>query len=152
MENCEQKDVCEKVFDGIDEKFKVVNNRIKDLENKSEEINSIDKTLAKMEVLYALQRDDSVKRDKSIEDMNKTQIEITNTLKTLTESINKTDKSVDNLDKKVDKNNEDLTKKIEEITKDNTISIPQTVKYIFITILGTGIGLGIAQLWQAFVK
>ena len=54
-----------------------------------------------MEVLYTLQREDSVKRDKSIEDMNKTQIEITNTLKTLTESINKTDKSVDNLDKKL---------------------------------------------------
>ena len=47
-------------------------------------------------------------------------------------------------------NKKDSDSKIEALKNNDSISISQTVKYAFITILGTGIGLGIAQLWNAF--
>ena len=82
MNDCTQKEVCEQKFLIQEEKLKTANHRIEDLVNKTEEINNIANTLSKLELLTTLQRDDSIKRDKAIDDMNKTQIQITNTLQT----------------------------------------------------------------------
>lgn len=139
---CPQVDVCEKTFENFEEKIKVANHRIDDLETKTEEINGINNTLAKLETLVCLQREDSIKRDKAIEEMNKnqredsfkrdgairemskTQVEINNTLIMLANSIKKTDDNVDQLDEKVDK----LDDKFDEISKDNNINILQLLK------------------------
>lgn len=145
--NCQQPLICEKVFLGIEEKFKVSNHRIEDLENQTQEINNINNTLSRLETLISLQREDSLKRDKSIEAMNKTQIEITNTLKTLSESLSKTDKNVDKLNKKVDENHEKFNKKFDDISKDNNISIFQIIKYIIFGSIGVGIGIIIPKIF-----
>lgn len=145
--NCQQPLICEKVFLGIEEKFKVSNHRIEDLENQTQEINDINNTLSRLETLISLQREDSFKRDKSIEAMNKTQIEITNTLKTLSESLSKTDKNVDKLNKKVDENHEKFNKKFDDISKDNNISIFQIIKYIIFGSIGVGIGIIIPKIF-----
>lgn len=145
--NCQQPLICEKVFLGIEEKFKVSNHRIEDLENQTQEINDINNTLSRLETLISLQREDSLKRDKSIEAMNKTQIEITNTLKTLSESLSKTDKNVDKLNKKVDENHEKFNKKFDDISKDNNISIFQIIKYIIFGSIGVGIGIIIPKIF-----
>lgn len=137
-ESCEQPKICEKVFEGIDERFKVSNHRIEDLENKTEEINGINNTLAKLEILISLQREDSIKRDKSIAEMSKTQIEITNTLKDLANNLNKTEENVDKLSKKVD-----------EINNDNNIKINSILKYIIMIVISSGITY---WLTQAFAK
>jgi predicted RNase H-like nuclease (RuvC/YqgF family) len=131
-ESCEQPKICEKVFENIDEKFKVTNHRINDLENKTEEMNNINKILVELQILTKLQREDGVKRDKAIEEMNKNQeemnknqIEITNTLKTLADNLNQTD---DNVGK--------LSKKIEGIVSDNAIKISTILKYIGTLVAG----------------
>jgi len=147
LTECPQVEICEKSFENIEEKFKVANHRIGDLETKTEEINRNNNTLAKMEVLISLQREDSLRRDKSIDEMNKTQIEITNTLVTLTNSIKKTDESVDKLDKKVDANDEKLNRKVDDISKDNNINILQVIKYIILTLTSVGVGIWLTKVF-----
>lgn len=142
VNDIEQYQICEKIFNGIDEKFKVSNHRIEDLENKTVEINNINNVLVELQLLTKLQREDSIKRDKSIDEMNKTQIEITNTLRTLAENLNKTDINVDKLSKKIDMNNEEVNKKFDDINKDNNINVPQLIKkgveWLIVASLGIG--------------
>lgn len=146
MEDCNAEKICEQKFLGLEEKIKVVNHRIGDLEMRSEEINNIKNVLIELQLLTKLQREDSIKRDIAIENMNKTQVEITNTLKTLSENLNKTDKNVEKLNEKVEKTNDELNKKIGEMNKDNNISVGSIVKYAAFGFLGSGITLAIAQL------
>lgn len=154
---CTIEKVCEQKFENIetkydnkidgieknfDEKFKVANHRISDLEVKTEEINSISNVLVELQLLSKLQREDGVKRDKLFEELNKNQIEISNTLKTLTDSLNKTDASVDKLDKKVDENNKELNKKVDEIKQDNTIKVSDITKKVIFGVICTTFGVG----------
>ena len=143
---CLQIDVCEKSFENINEKIKVSNNRLKDLENKIEEVNSIKNVLVELQLLTKLQREDSIKRDKAIEDMNRNQIEITNTLKTLSENLNKTDINVDKLAEKVDINNIELNKKVDDISNDNIIKLSTIGKYLFFGTLGSGMTILLTRL------
>jgi len=143
---CLQIDVCEKSFENINEKIKVSNNRLKDLENKIEEVNSIKNVLVELQLLTKLQREDSIKRDKAIEDMNRNQIEITNTLKTLSENLNKTDINVDKLAEKVDINNIQLNKKVDDISNDNIIKLSTIGKYLFFGTLGSGMTILLTRL------
>ncbi len=152
----EQVQVCNKSFENIEEKIKVQNHRIEDLENKTEEINNIGKVLVELQLLTQLQREDSIKRDKAIEDMNKTQndmnknqIEITNTLKTLTASINKTDEAVVKLDEKVDGNQKETNNKFDEMSKNNSIDVPSLIKKIIMVTITVVITSGITY---AFAK
>lgn len=139
----EQYKICEKIFDGVNDKIKSTNYRIDDLENKTQEINGINNTLARMEVLISLQREDSIKRDKTIDDMHISQLEITSTLKTLAESINRTDESVDKLDKKVDANNEALNRKFDIVSEDNIIKISDINKKTIFGVICGSVGVGV---------
>jgi len=88
-------------------------------------------------LLTTLQRDDSIKRDKAIDDMNKTQIQITNTLQTLSENLSKTDASVDKLDKKVD-----------DISNNSNINIMRFLKKFIYVAIGSGITLSLTKLFS----
>lgn len=137
MDDCTQKEVCEQKFLIQEEKNKVINHRIDDLENKTEEINSIANTLSRLELLVSLQRDDSIKRDKAIDEMNKTQIIITNTLQTLSENLSKTDASVDKLDKKVD-----------DISNNSNINIMSFLKKFIYFAIGSGVTISLTKLFS----
>ena len=137
MNDCTQKEVCEQKFLIQEEKIKTANHRIDDLENKTEEINNIANTLSRMEILVSLQRDDSIKRDKAIDEMNKTQIRITNTLQTLSENLSKTDASVDKLDKKVD-----------DISNNSNINIMSFLKKFIYFAIGSGVTIGLTKLFS----
>lgn len=151
LNNCEQPKICAEIFKNYDGKIKVANHRINDLEEKTEEINSINNILTELKTLTQLQREDSLKRDQSIQSMNKTQIEMINTLRTLSENLNKTDKSVEKLNEKVDRNYESTNEKfnevskvtnekINEITDDKNISINYLIKKIITGALLMGAG------------
>ncbi|MDD4469254.1 MAG: hypothetical protein PHR29_04860 [Acholeplasmataceae bacterium] len=137
MNDCTQKEVCEQKFLIQEEKLKTANHRIEDLVNKTEEINNIANTLSKLELLTTLQRDDSIKRDKAIDDMNKTQIQITNTLQTLSENLSKTDEGLNKLDKKVD-----------DISNNSNINIITFIKKIIYVAIGSGITLSLTKLFS----
>jgi predicted RNase H-like nuclease (RuvC/YqgF family) len=135
LKNCLQIDVCEKSFENVMDK--VQNHRIDDLENKVEEINSINTTLAKIEVLVSLQRNDAIKRDKSFDEMNQTQIVITNTLQTLSENLNRTDENVEKLDKKID-----------DISKNSNINILSFIKKVMYFAIGSGVTISLTKLFS----
>lgn len=139
----EQYQICEKIFNGIDEKFKVNNHRIEDLENKAIEINNINNVLVELQLLTKLQREDSIKRDKSIDEMNKTQIEITNTLKSLSSNLNKTDGNVEDLKDEI----KDIKNNLKESDKNSNINVTKLIKNAILICLSTGIGFGLAKLF-----
>ena len=134
---CPQVEVC-------NEKFKVANHRIDDLENKTDEINNINNVLVELKLLTKLQREDGVKRDKAVEDMNKTQFEISNTLKTLADNLNKTDGNVDKLDKKVDK----LGEKVDTFSDKDKVSLLDFFKKLLYVGAGGAITLGVTKLFS----
>lgn len=134
---CPQVDVC-------NEKFKVANHRIDDLENKTDEINNINNVLVELKLLTKLQREDGVKRDKAIEDMNKTQFEISNTLKTLADNLSKTDVNVDKLDQKVDK----LDQKVDTISDKDKVSLLDFLKRLLYAGAGAIIALSVPKLFS----
>ena len=135
LNDCGQKDVCDEIFKSVEDKFKVLHHRMDGLEEKTEEINSINNVLVELQLLTKLQREDGVKRDKTIEDMNKNQIEITNTLKTLAENLSKTDSNVDKLSKKFD-----------EMSNDGSIKINEIIKYAIFTLIGSGVGVWLVNV------
>lgn len=145
---CTIEKVCEQKFDGIEknfnEKISVANHRISDLENKSEEINNINNVLVELQLLSKLQREDGVKRDKSVEEMNKTQFEISNTLKILADNLSKTDVNVDKLDQKVDK----LDQKVDTISDKDKVSILEFIKKFLYAGAGAAIALGVTKLFN----
>lgn len=142
--DCLQIDVCEKVFENIEEKIKVANHRIDDLEGRAEEINKISNVLVELQLLIKLQREDSLNRDKTVESINKSQIEITNTLKTLANNLNQTEINVDKLDKKVDS----LDKKIDSVSSKDKISLLELFKKLIYAGFGVAIGLGVTKLFS----
>lgn len=140
-ESCEQPKICAEIFKSVDEKIKVANHRIDDLEGKTEEINSINNVLVELQLLTKLQREDGIKRDVMIEEFNKNQTEITNTLKVLSDNLSKTDKTVEKLDDKIDKYNEETNIKFGEITQDNSIKLSDIGKKILFGLLCGGVGI-----------
>lgn len=151
---CKQKEVCDEIFNLIEEKINVANHRIYDLEQKESQINIIANTLTKLETIICLLREDCVKRDLIVDDMNKSQQEIANTLKILSNNLNKTDESVEGLNKKVDKlnekvdkNNEKLNVKFKEIISDNHIKVSDIVKKALWILLGGALTVGVYHLF-----
>ena len=128
-ESCQQPLICEKVFLGIEEKFKVSNYRIEDLENQTEKIYDINKILSELQVLVALQREDGLKRDKLITEISETQAKISNSLDVLSNRMNSTEVSV-----------EKLSKKIDEVSGDNKIKLSDILKNLFIIAMSMGFG------------
>ena len=126
---CEQPKICEKIFEGINEKFKVSNHRISDLEQRTEEIHSINNVLIELQLLTKLQREDGIKRDKLVSDISENQTKISNSLDILSSRINNTEISVEKLNKKLD-----------EIKSDNSMKISDIIKTIIILAASMGFG------------
>lgn len=134
-ESCQQPLICGKEFEKIEEKFKVSNHRIEDLENQTEKIYDINKILSELQVLVGLQRQDGIKRDEMINDFNINQIKITNTLESLTDKLNNTDSNVDKLSKKID-----------EVSNDNKMNLSDIIKNGIMIALSMGFGAVISMV------
>lgn len=134
-ESCQQPLICEKVFLGIEEKFKVGNHRIEDLENQTEKIYDINKILSELQILVGLQRQDGIKRDEMINEFNINQIKITNTLESLANKLNNTDLNVDKLSRKID-----------EISNDNKMKLSDIIKNLLIIAMSMGFGAVISMV------
>ena len=128
-QECEQPKICAEIFKSIDDRFKVLHHRADDLDEKTEEINNINNVLVRLETLVSLQREDGIKRDKLIADINENQTKISNSLDILSTRINNTEVSVEKLNKKID-----------EVSNDNKMKVSDIIKNLII--LGLSMGFG----------
>jgi uncharacterized protein (DUF342 family) len=128
-QECEQPKICAEIFKNIDDRFKVLHHRADDLDEKTEEINNINNVLVRLETLVSLQREDGIKRDKLIADINENQTKISNSLDILSNRINNTEVSVEKLNKKID-----------EVSNDNKMKVSDIIKNLII--LGLSMGFG----------
>ena len=134
-ESCQQPLICGKEFEKIEEKFKVSNHRIEDLENQAEKIYDISKVLSELQLLTKLQREDGLKRDKIIVEINENQIKISNSLDILSNRMNNTDLNVDKLSKKID-----------EVSSDNKLKLSDIIKNGIMIALSMGFGAVISMV------
>lgn len=128
-QECEQPKICAEIFKSVDDKIKVANYRIEDLENQTNKIYDIGNVLSELQLLTKLQREDGIKRDKLIADINENQTKISNSLDILSTRINNTEVSVEKLNKKID-----------EVSNDNKMKVSDIIKNLII--LGLSMGFG----------
>lgn len=128
-QECEQPKICAEIFKSVDDKIKVANHRIEDLENQTNKIYDIGNVLSELQLLTKLQREDGIKRDKLIADINENQTKISNSLDILSTRINNTEVSVEKLNKKID-----------EVSNDNKMKVSDIIKNLII--LGLSMGFG----------
>lgn len=128
-QECEQPKICAEVFKNIDEKIKVVNYRIDDLENQTNKIYDITSVLSELQLLTKLQREDGIKRDKLIAEISENQAKISNSLDVLSNRMNSTEVSV-----------EKLSKKIDEVSSDNKMKLSDIFKNLIIIAMSMGFG------------
>ena len=128
-QECEQPKICAEIFKNIDDRFKVLHHRADDLDEKTEEINNINNVLVRLETLVSLQREDGIKRDKLIADINENQTKISNSLDILSNRIDNTEVSVEKLNKKID-----------EVSNDNKMKLSDIFKNLIIIAMSMGFG------------
>ena len=128
-QGCEQSKICAEVFKSVDDRFKVLHHRVDTVEEKTEEINSINNILARLETLVTLQQEDGIRRDKLIAEISETQAKISNSLDVLSSRINSTETSVDKLSKKID-----------EASNDNKMKLSDIIKNLLIIAMSMGFG------------
>jgi uncharacterized protein (DUF342 family) len=128
-QECEQPKICAEIFKSVDEKIKVANHRIEDLENQTNKIYDIGNVLSELQLLTKLQREDGIKRDKLISDINENQTKISNSLDILSNRINNTEVSVEKLNKKID-----------EVSNDNKMKLSDIFKNLIIIAMSMGFG------------
>jgi len=126
---CEQAKICAEVFKNIDEKIKVANHRIDDLESQTNKIYDITSVLSELQLLTKLQREDGIKRDKLIAEISENQAKISNSLDVLSNRMNSTEVSV-----------EKLSKKINEVSSDNKMKLSDIFKNLIIIAMSMGFG------------
>lgn len=128
-QECEQPKICAEVFKSVDEKFKVANHRIDDLESQVDKIHDITNVLSELQLLTKLQREDGLKRDKLIAEISENQAKISNSLDVLSNRMNSTEVSV-----------EKLSKKIDEVSNDNKMKLSDIIKNLLIIAMSMGFG------------
>jgi septation ring formation regulator EzrA len=143
LDDCKQAEVCEQKFANLeekieafnkltDEKIRVANHRIEDVEIECKKIGDVQNVLSELKVLVGLQREDGLKRDKMIQEFNHSQFKITQTLDCLANKLAKTDDNVEKIAEEVSQMEEkisDLKQDNVNQMKENSISIPTLVKY-----------------------
>ena len=136
-QECEQPKICAEVFKSVDEKFKVANHRIDDLESQVDKIHDITNVLSELQLLTKLQRDDGLKRDKLITEISETQAKISNSLDVLSNRMNSTEVSV-----------EKLSKKINEVSNDNKMKLSDIIKNLLIIAMSMGFGAIVSMVFK----
>jgi len=134
-QGCEQSKICAEVFKSVDDRFKVLHHRVDTVEEKTEEINSINNILARLETLVTLQQEDGIRRDKLIAEISETQAKISNSLDVLSSRINSTETSVDKLSKKID-----------EVSNDNKMKLSDIIKNLLIIAMSMGFGAVVSMV------
>jgi len=162
LADCTVEEVCKQKFENIEvkignvenifeERSKVSNHRISDLECKVDNLSLINSTLVELKILSEQNIKSNEDRDKLLRIHSESLVEVTNTLKNINKQFEETDKSIEKLDKNVGK----LENKFEEINKSNNINIldllKEGIKYLIIAGL-TGVGTYFVLLSKGLIQ
>jgi len=128
LNEIEQYQICEKIFEGIDEKFRVSNHRISDLETKVDNLSSINTAITKLTILSEQNIEANKERDEIQRLHGENLIQVTNELKIIS------------------KQNEELRQDFNKNKEDNSINIPTLIKYALCTGVGVVITVIITRL------
>jgi septal ring factor EnvC (AmiA/AmiB activator) len=142
LENCGQKDVCTEIFKGVDERFKVSNHRIEDLEQKVDNLSSINATLVELKLLSQQNVASNKDRDEMLKSHSEALVQVSNTLININKQFEETNKELEKQNIKIDKTDE----KIKELNKDNSIKIFDVIKNIIYVAIGCGATIFVTKL------
>lgn len=149
--------MCEQLLSAIDEKIKVANHRICDLEiegtDMSKRLSAIDtivtSTLAKLTLLSEQNIETNKIRDEELKSHRDTLIQISNTLINMNKKLEEGDLRVDDLEDKIAERMKDSDKKFVDLDRRDKISISDTIKYGIIIAISTGIGVIATKIFEA---
>ena len=134
-ENCEQPRICAEVFKGINEKFKVSNHRIDDLEQKVDNLSAINATLIELKLLSEQNVASNKDRDEMLKSHSEALIQVSNTLININKQFEETNIKIEKTDEK-----------IKELNKDNSIKIFDVIKNIIYVAIGCGATIFVTKL------
>lgn len=120
----------------IEEKIKVANNRILDLECITKDLSNISAAIAKLTLLSEQNIQANQERDKLLTYHNEHLIEMSSEIKMMARQ---------NID--LSKNYENVRKDAQEIKTENTINIPTLIKYTIFTVTSMVLGAGISHVF-----
>ena len=135
-ENCEQPKICAEIFKGIDEKFKVSNHRIDNLNEKTDHLGSIDAALVKLTLLSEQNVENNKNRDEILRIHGETLVQLTTALKHINEKFKETDGNI-----------EEVRQNVETMDNNGSLKINEIFKYIFFLGIGSGATLLITKLF-----
>jgi response regulator RpfG family c-di-GMP phosphodiesterase len=147
--DCIQKDVCDEIFKNVEEKFKVVNHRINTIDEKTDDLSSINASLVKLTLLSEQNIENNRNRDEILRIHGETLVQLTTALthinekfdantKNINEKFGETDKSIKEKFGETDKSIEEVSQKVETMDNNNSIKINEVIKYLFVLVLGVG--------------
>lgn len=142
LNDCGQKDVCTEIFKGIDERFKVSNHRIQDVEQKVDNLSSINATLVELKILSEQNVTSNKDRDEMLKSHNEALIQVSNTLININKQFEETNKELEKTNIKIDKTDE----KIKELDKGNSIQLLDLFKKLIYVAVGCGVTIFVTKL------
>jgi tRNA U34 5-carboxymethylaminomethyl modifying enzyme MnmG/GidA len=136
--DCVQKDVCDEIFKNVDEKFKVVNHRINTVDEKTDNLSSINASLVKLTLLSEQNVENNKNRDEILRIHGETLVQLTTALTHINEKFDANTKNINEKFGETDKNIEEVSQKVETMDNNNSIKINEVIKYLFVLFLGVG--------------
>lgn len=127
--DCPQPRICEQKWISTEDKFKVIHHRIDEVEEKTNNLISINDTLVELKLLSEQNIASNKSRDDMLRGHSESLIQVTNTLTNMNKQFEFTDEKIENL--KID---------VAGISSDNSIKISEIIKYLVLLGLGTGLG------------
>lgn len=140
--DCEQIKICEKEFDMLDEKIKVANHRLNDLEGKVDNLSSINVTLAELKTISKQQLESNKDRDELLKQHSDTLTQMNTSLINMNHKFEESEKSVSDLKGEI----KEVKNDVKNINKDNTIKIPDIIKNLIMMGLSMGFGVWISSI------
>jgi len=124
---CDQERICEQKFMAIEDKFKTIHHRIDGVEEKTDNLTSINETLVELRLLSEQNIKSNKSRDEMLKGHSESLIQVTNTLTNMNKQFEITDEKIENL--KID---------VAKIDDDNSIKLSEIIKNILYVIAGIG--------------
>lgn len=141
-QECEQPKICKKEFNMLGEKIKVANHRIEDLEDKVDDLTSINVTLAELKTISKQQLEGNKERDFLLKQHSDTLIQMNTSLINMNHKYEESDKNVSDLKVEIKEVRDD----VKGINKDNSIKVSDIIKNLIMMGLSMGFGVWIASI------
>jgi len=140
--DCPQVDVCEKSFENIEEKIKVANYRISDLEGKVDNLTTINITLAELKTISAQQLKGNEERDALLKQHSETLSQMNISLVHMNNKFEESDKNITGFKTELKQIRDD----VRELSNDNKMKLSDIIKNAIMIALSMGFGVLVTSI------